>query len=210
MVIGTFIRSVFIEVLSSSPQRKHIRSLDSSPSADNATRSPCASLCPTSHSSTFLHILHSPFPSNNPMLFSHSTIPGFSKQFPTYLNYSSYSKSYSCFQAGFLLDSNQPNRLDFLELVIDHFSAQACLSSMYTYCYFLVCEYDTSQHSAAESRFVLPGKKLSGPPGKGRLPKSLYRGFAKALSGLPVSRNLSGLLSISFTPPHRFPNSSPY
>ena len=98
MIIGTFIRSVFIEFLSSSPQRRHIRKvIRQHPSAYNATRSPCASPCPTSHLSTFHHILHSPLPSSNPMQFTHSATPGFSKQFSIYLNYPSYSTSYSCF-----------------------------------------------------------------------------------------------------------------
>lgn len=66
---------------------------------------------------------------------------------------------------------------------------------MCTYCYFLICDCGTSPKQAAESGFALPVKMLSSSPGKGRLVKGLYRGFAKVHSGLLAFMNFSGLLS---------------
>lgn len=140
MTIGTFIRSVDSECLSPGPQRKHVRKGDEQQSVCvsvmqvTCPRPPCASLQPTScppPSSTFLHILTFPPP---PRYFlpsiprsSLTPPPQVFPQFPTYSNHSSHSKSDPCFQEDFQLDSNQPYRLDLLEVPIGHFSEQSCL-----------------------------------------------------------------------------------
>lgn len=104
------------------PQRKHIREfIGQHPSADNAMTVPR----PPEHPCTPPATPPPSFTSYSPSLSisfqeSHAV---YSFHHPRLFWTILHSKSYSCFQEDYQFDSNQPYRLDFLELAIDHFSA---------------------------------------------------------------------------------------